>query len=230
MFEALMACVVMSAISFSGGLVLTRASGVLEWTCLTVAAATMCADALIHLIVPEEGFACFLGALSVVAFEAVCEGPIKPFGIANLAVEALHNLIDGATMGAAFATSRSAGYSTALAVAIHELPQELGDFAVLRRAGLSVRGVLWWNFLASLTSFFGVFLGQVCAGPKLSAFTAGSFLGLALHSIAPQALQSLNQHRGSKLMALLLTIASAQFLVLISCLEDDDHHHHHHHH
>lgn len=79
----------------------------------------------------------------------------------NLVGDALHNLVDGALIGATFLVSTRTGASVALAVAVHELPQELGDFAVLLHAGLSVRRALLLNFCVSLTSFLGAIIALV---------------------------------------------------------------------
>lgn len=64
-------------------------------------------------------------------------GPkLKIAGILNLAADALHNLSDGIAIGAAFASGSGLGYSTALATLLHELPHEIGDFAVLVQSGM----------------------------------------------------------------------------------------------
>ena len=80
--------------------------------------------------------------------------------------------------------NREAGVATTIAVAVHELPQELGDFAVLRRAGFATGPLLAANFVASLTCFGGVALAAspwvASRESEMVAFTAGSFLALAL--------------------------------------------------
>lgn len=63
-------------------------------------------------------------------------GPLKIAGILNLAADALHNLSDGIAIGASFASGSGLGYSTALATLLHELPHEIGDFAVLVQSGM----------------------------------------------------------------------------------------------
>lgn len=64
-------------------------------------------------------------------------GPkLKIAGILNLAADALHNLSDGIAIGAAFASGSGLGFSTALATLLHELPHEIGDFAVLVQSGM----------------------------------------------------------------------------------------------
>lgn len=61
---------------------------------------------------------------------------LKAAGILNLAADALHNFTDGIAIGASFATGTGLGYSTALATLMHELPHEIGDFAVLVQSGM----------------------------------------------------------------------------------------------
>eukprot|EP00633_Aureoumbra_lagunensis_P002846 CAMPEP_0197299102 /NCGR_PEP_ID=MMETSP0890-20130614/45249_1 /TAXON_ID=44058 ORGANISM="Aureoumbra lagunensis, Strain CCMP1510" /NCGR_SAMPLE_ID=MMETSP0890 /ASSEMBLY_ACC=CAM_ASM_000533 /LENGTH=261 /DNA_ID=CAMNT_0042777253 /DNA_START=248 /DNA_END=1033 /DNA_ORIENTATION=- len=165
----------------------------------------MVADALLHLL-PEAleendasriGFITFLGAVSVLVFETCLEflgfaKVIAPYGIANLAVESLHNFIDGIALGAAFAAG--GGISATIAIAAHELPQELGDFAILKSAGFSTTSLLLLNAAVSLTSFLGVALAHRFQDESaLLAFTAGTFLALALHSIALQARDTLSR-------------------------------------
>lgn len=223
--SAYQAAALMSLISFAGALVFVgcgslasrlgfddrKATSFFDATCLTLAAAAMVGDACLHLI-PETfegadeasadryGVLLVAGVVAVLVFEKVCDafnsGPIQPFGVANLLVEGLHNFADGMALGVAWAAGPEAGVATTIAVAVHELPQELGDFAVLRRAGFSTGPLLFANFVASLTCFGGVALA---ASPwvtnckhELVAFTAGSFLALALHSLAPRALATLD--------------------------------------
>mmetsp|Transcript_2767 Transcript_2767/g.8720 ORF Transcript_2767/g.8720 Transcript_2767/m.8720 type:complete len:259 (-) Transcript_2767:61-837(-) len=245
---AALSCGLMSVLSFSGALLLLLGkkggAGWAEYAALTLAASTMVADSFLHLLpeAVEDGnewtmLAAFLGAVSVVCFEAGCaavESSVEPFGLANLAVEAVHNLIDGAAIGVSWAASTSAGLATTVAVAIHELPQELGDFAVLKRAGFDSRRLLLANFAVSLTSFLGVALAStLVVSHYLLAFTAGSFLALSLHSIAPQVLASLDEHKASpfaRVSCLAIALAAALFMHALALLEHADGHHHDHHH
>lgn len=99
--------------------------------------------------------------------------------------DGLHNFTDGMTIGAAFSNSIAGGFSTAIAVFCHELPHELGDFAVLLKAGMSPRQAVYYNILSSVLSFFGMILGiLVGERPEASAWifacAAGSFIYIAL--------------------------------------------------
>jgi zinc and cadmium transporter len=104
---------------------------------------------------------------------------------------AVHNFIDGAMIGASLMTSFSLGVSAAVAVAAHEVPHELGDFAVLLHAGYSRRRALTLNVLSGVASVVGaigaVLLVDVLPGllPYLLALAASSFLYVALSDLVP---------------------------------------------
>ncbi|XP_050190469.1 zinc transporter ZIP5 [Myiozetetes cayanensis] len=109
--------------------------------------------------------------------------------------DGVHNLTDGLAIGAAFSHSLSSGLSTALAVLCHELPHELGDLAVLLRAGTAPRSVLLLNLLSALLSCLGVVVGVALghSGTPLTPWvltaTAGIFLYVALADMLPEALR-----------------------------------------
>lgn len=104
---------------------------------------------------------------------------------------AVHNFIDGAMIGASLVTSLSLGVSAAVAVAAHEVPHEIGDFAVLLHAGYSRTRALALNILCALASIIGaagaVLLVDVIPGllPYLLALAASSFLYVALSDLIP---------------------------------------------
>lgn len=99
--------------------------------------------------------------------------------------DGLHNFTDGMAIGAAFSNNIAGGLSTAVAVFCHELPHELGDFAVLLKAGMSAKEAVYYNVLSSILSFLGMVVG-ICIGdtPEASAWifaiAAGLFLYIAL--------------------------------------------------
>ncbi|VDK29962.1 unnamed protein product [Gongylonema pulchrum] len=98
--------------------------------------------------------------------------------------DAIHNFIDGVAVGASFVISKQVGLATSLAVACHELPHELGDFAVLIESGLSVPRAMFLNFLSALTAYVGLFVGLAAitidsAVEIMLAVTAGMFLYVA---------------------------------------------------
>lgn len=99
--------------------------------------------------------------------------------------DGLHNFTDGMAIGAAFSNSIAGGFSTAIAVFCHELPHELGDFAVLLKAGMSAKKAVYYNVLSSVLSLFGMILGILLGDtPEASAWifsaAAGMFIYIAL--------------------------------------------------
>lgn len=105
--------------------------------------------------------------------------------------DGIHNFSDGLAIGAAFANSITGGLSTSIAVFCHELPHEIGDFAVLLRAGMTVKQALVYNCVSSVLAFIGmiigVFIGNI-HGASLWIFVAvaGMFLYIALVDMLPQ--------------------------------------------
>lgn len=255
----------MSIISFVGvallGFLQKPAMGaILEYACLAFAGATLIADALLHLLphalegadhdqMSAVGLSGIAGSFALLIVPELCEWhrhqhghDIGASGVANLVVEMLHNFVDGITIGLSCLAGPAAGLATALAVAAHELPQELGDFMVLRAAGFAVPRLLFWNFVASLTCILGVavvhFVGQDATAhlqQHLMAFTAGSFLTLALGMIYPQVLASIHaHHKGAglaraKLLCLLVSVVAIVVLLKIGSLEEGHAHGHHEH-
>lgn len=123
---------------------------------------------------------------------ADCEQHIAPFGHLILFSDVLHNIVDGAIIAAGFLVSTEAGIATTIAVALHELPQEIGDFGVLIHAGFSRARALLFNFLSACAAFVGagvVFVVGTAienAVPALSAFAAGSFIYIAMADLVPE--------------------------------------------
>ncbi|KAE8626427.1 hypothetical protein XENTR_v10006628 [Xenopus tropicalis] len=108
--------------------------------------------------------------------------------------DGIHNFTDGLAIGAAFSSGFSGGLSTTVAVFCHELPHELGDFAVLLQSGVPVRKVLFFSLVSAFLSFFGMIIGAVASQnsaqitPWIFAATAGIFLYVALVDMLPQML------------------------------------------
>jgi len=83
--------------------------------------------------------------------------------------DGVHNAFDGVLIAAAFLTDVKLGVVTALAITAHEIPQELGDLAVLLHAGMSPVRALWFNAASSLTSILGGLLGYFALRRTLDA-------------------------------------------------------------
>ena len=143
---------------------------------LALAAGTLMADAFFHLL-PESievlgaelslqvTFMAFLGFFLIEKLlgwhhchKDHCE--VHSVAYMNLLGDSVHNFIDGLIIAASFAVSWEVGLGASLAIILHELPQELGDFGVLLHAGLSKKQVVFFNFFVSLFAILGVLIGQ----------------------------------------------------------------------
>jgi zinc transporter ZupT len=97
----------------------------------------------------------------------------------------LHNFSDGLAIGAAFAVSITTGMTTAIAVFCHELPHEIGIFAVLRRDGIRMKNAIIFNTVSSILCYIGVVLGVMIGRVEffssyLLLFISGTFLYISL--------------------------------------------------
>ncbi|KAJ0059454.1 hypothetical protein NL108_018223 [Boleophthalmus pectinirostris] len=122
-------------------------------------------------------------------------------GIASLAWmvvmgDGLHNFSDGLAIGAAFTQGLSSGLSTSVAVFCHELPHELGDFAVLLKAGMTVKQAIWYNVLSAMMAYLGmatgILIGHYAENVSMWIFalTAGLFMYVALVDMMPEMLHN----------------------------------------
>jgi zinc and cadmium transporter len=121
-----------------------------------------------------------------------CDEHIAPFGKLILFADGLHNVIDGAIIAAGFLISVEAGIAITIAVAIHEIAQEIGDFGVLIHAGFSRMRALLFNFISALMAFVGaiavLIIGNAFAQfiPIFAAIAAGSFIYIAIADLLPE--------------------------------------------
>lgn len=115
-----------------------------------------------------------------------------PLAFMNLVGDGVHNFIDGMIIAAGYLIDFRLGLTTTVAVMLHEIPQEIGDFGVLIHAGFSKYKALFYNFLSALTAVFGaivVFLmhpNQEVIVQLLIPFTAGGFIYIASSDLIPE--------------------------------------------
>lgn len=114
-----------------------------------------------------------------------------PFSRMNLLGDGIHNFTDGVLIAGSFLTDLKLGVATTVAILIHEIPQEIGDIAVLMRGGYSPRRAVTLNLLCATTCILGVLvtLAFSCVVdvnlPALLALTAGGFIYIATTDLIP---------------------------------------------
>lgn len=120
------------------------------------------------------------------------ECDVKPVGYLNLLGDGVHNFIDGVVIAAAYITNTKLGLVTTMVIALHEIPQEFGDFAVLLHAGFKVKKALFYNFLSATTSIVGGIVGFMFLSrieplvPSVVALAAGGFLYMSTADLMPE--------------------------------------------
>ena len=112
-------------------------------------------------------------------------------GTLILVGDTIHNFVDGILITAAFMTDIHLGIVTALAIAAHEIPQELGDFVILLHSGFSRRKALYFNILSSLGTVAGAVLAYFTLAdmqhylPYILVIAASSFIYVAVADLIP---------------------------------------------
>jgi zinc and cadmium transporter len=209
----LIAVVAVSALSLVGAAGLVLKPQTLQKSLLTFipfAAGALLGDAFLHLL-PEiaesragldvtASMGLLAGVITFFVLEKVLhwhhshlphEEVLHPVAITNLFGDGLHNFVDGAIIAASFSVSMELGLATSLAVALHEIPQELGDFAILVHAGLPPRRALLLNFLTALTAVAGgvvtlLFSSLADIERLFLPFSAGAFVYIASTDLIPE--------------------------------------------
>jgi zinc and cadmium transporter len=117
---------------------------------------------------------------------------VKPLATLNLLGDGVHNLIDGMVIAAAYLADPNLGLVTTLAVILHEVPQEMGDFGVLVYAGFSPRRAVAFNLATGLTAVAGA-LAALVLGRYSETFVAGllpvaagGFIYIAASDLVPE--------------------------------------------
>lgn len=142
----------------------------------------------------------------------------KSAGALIILGDSIHNFVDGVLIAAAFLTDVKLGIVTSLAVAAHEIPQEVGDFAILLQSGYGKGKALFYNILASLTTVVGGVLAYFSLEdlhdslPYFLALAASSFIYIAVADLIP------SLHRKTDMKASLQQIVLILAGVLLVCL------------
>lgn len=204
-----------SVISLVGIITLSWKDSVLRswvFVLVSLAVGALLGDAFIHLI-PEafEGAAdatqislAILGGMLVFfilekflhwhhhqGFEG-SEPEVHPVGKIVLVSDGVHNFIDGLIIATSYLVSTEVGIATTIAVILHEIPQEIGDFGVLLHAGYTKMQALWLNFFSAMAAILGAIIALVIGGASSAFLTwlipiaAGGFIYIALSDLIPE--------------------------------------------
>jgi zinc and cadmium transporter len=115
-----------------------------------------------------------------------------PFAVMNMIGDSVHNFIDGLIIGASYLTSIQLGIATTIAVILHEIPQEIGDFGVLIHGGFKKKKALFMNFVTALTAVIGTVTSLIIGSYVenltgfLLPFAIGSFVYIASSDLIPE--------------------------------------------
>lgn len=233
---------VVSLISLIGVLTITmqkeRLRNILIYM-VSFSAGALFGDAFIHLLpeaVSEAGFGFAISAyvlfgivFSFVAEKLIlwrhCHMPITDshvhsFAYMNLFGDAVHNFIDGLIIGASYLVSVPVGIATTIAVILHEIPQEIGDFGVMLHGGFSNKKALMLNFLTALSAVVGVLVSFLLISSMqgitmfLVPFAAGTFIYIAGSDLIPE----LHKEVGIRKSMLQLVVFLLGIMVMVSLL------------
>lgn len=195
-------------------------------------------DVFIHLLpeIAENGFSLqtSLFVLGGILFWLItekiihrnhCHMPITKhhvhhFAVMNLVGDFVHNIIDGLIIWASYLISIPVGIATTLAVLLHEIPQEIGDFWVLIHGGMSKKRALFLNFLTGLSAIIWVIIALLINDYTnnitsfLIPFAAGSFIYIAGSDLIPE-LHKENKFWQASLQIIAFTMGIGIMLLLL---------------
>ncbi|KAG5681394.1 hypothetical protein PVAND_010835 [Polypedilum vanderplanki] len=143
-------------------------------------------------------------------------------GYLNLAADFTHNFTDGLAIGASYLVGNSIGIVTTITILLHEVPHEIGDFAILIKSGCSKKKAMFLQ----LTTAVGALAGNVLAllgtsedsSPWILPFTAGGFIYIATVSVIPELLEQ-NTKLGQSLKEIFALLLGVGMMVLITLIE-----------
>jgi len=139
----------------------------------------------------------------------------KHVAFLNLIGDAIHNFVDGVVIAASFIVSTATGMATTLVIGLHEIPQELGDFAILVKGGLSKKKAIFFNFLSAVFVILGGILGYFFLVqienllPYFISLAAGGLLYIATTDILPELHKEERSYRRMILQTLIFLLGVA---------------------
>ncbi|MEM5872469.1 MAG: ZIP family metal transporter [Candidatus Aenigmatarchaeota archaeon] len=143
-----------------------------------------------------------------------------PFAIMNLIGDSVHNFIDGLIIGVSYLASFQIGITTTLAVILHEIPQEIGDFGVLIHGGFKKEKALLLNFFTALIAIIGTLTSLIIGSyfesltKFLLPFAIGNFLYIASSDLIPELQKEVNFKKSLIELIMILFGIAIMFLLL----------------
>ena len=148
---------------------------------------------------------------------------IKPFSYLILVSDGVHNFVDGVVIAASFITGFPVGISTTVAIALHEIPQELGDFGALIYGGLSKRRALTFNYISAITAIVGGITGYFASSFMesyiiyLLPFAAGHFIYIAAADLIPEIKHHVSMPRS--IIHFIVFLAGMAIMLLVKLMD-----------
>lgn len=153
------------------------------------------------------------------------ESEVEISGYLNLAADFAHNFTDGLAIGASYLAGNSIGIVTTITILLHEVPHEIGDFAILIKSGCSRRKAMLLQLVTALGALAGTALALLGAGgsddssaPWVLPFTAGGFIYIATVSVLPELLEESTKLKQS-LKEILALLTGVGLMIVIAKFE-----------
>lgn len=145
-----------------------------------------------------------------------------PLVTMNLIGDGVHNFIDGLLIGASYIVSIPIGITTTIAIILHEIPQEIGDFGVLVHGGISIKKALFFNFMSASFAVLGAIISLVIGThiegytAALLPITAGCFLYIAGSDLIPELHHEVRASRSLwQLISIIMGVGIMALLALV---------------
>jgi len=136
--------------------------------------------------------------------------------------DGVHNFIDGLIIASSYMVSLEVGMATTIAVVLHEIPQEIGNFGVLIHAGYKAKKALWYNFLSALTAVIGAIVALILGSVAedfaviLLPITAGGFIYIALSDLIPELHKNHSEQSLVQVIAIMVGVMSMAVILLFA--------------
>jgi len=136
--------------------------------------------------------------------------------------DGVHNFIDGVIIASSYMVSFEVGIATTIAVVLHEIPQEIGNFGVLIHAGYKAKKALWYNFLSALTAVIGAVIALILGSVAeefaviLLPVTAGGFIYIALSDLIPELHKNHSEQSLVQVIAIMVGVMSMVGILLFA--------------